>query len=341
MSPKAIGLVGFEGTTATHLTSAADALASAALEDGFGGRVACYKVWTLGLTNAPFTTDVGIALQPQKSLASAPPLDTIIVAGGDGVRRPQVPEVLADWILQRSYDTGRIAAICSGIYALAPTGLLDGREVTTHWRCSRLVQARYPALRVGHKRPLVKDGPFYTAAGLMAGIALAFALIEEDYGKAVAQTVGRDLMTHFLPAAPPNESMDRVDYQSQSTDRLGHLVPWIMRHLDRPLTVETLARRAGMCPSHFTRAFKSVFGSTPGDFVENLRLNEAQRRLSSPHQTLRSVAASVGFTNGGAFRRAFARRFGSSPRLHPARGMEEISDAARRTAQSHAHTNIR
>jgi transcriptional regulator GlxA family with amidase domain len=86
-----------------------------------------------------------------------------------------------------------------------------------------------------------------------------------------------------------------------------------MRNLHQNLTVEVLARQAGMCPAHFTRAFKSVFGSTPGEFVENLRLNEARRRLSSRGKTLRSVAASVGFRDASAFRRAFARRFGTGP----------------------------
>jgi transcriptional regulator GlxA family with amidase domain len=232
-----------------------------------------------------------------------------------------VQDRLAEWILQRSCETRRIASICSGIYALAPTGLLDGREVTTHWRWSRLVQERYPALRIGHKRPLVKDGPFYTSAGITGGIGLALALIEEDYGKQVAQSVSRHLMTYLLPSDQPNDSMNRPGYESQPSDRLGDLVPWIMRNLHQPLTVEILARRAGMCPSHFTRAFKSVFGATPGDFVENLRLNEAQRRLSSAHKTLRSVASSVGFTDANAFRRAFARRFGTTPRLRPNRSV--------------------
>jgi transcriptional regulator GlxA family with amidase domain len=273
-------------------------------------------------------TDAGITFQPQKSLATAPPLDTMIVAGGDGVRRAQVQDPLAEWILQRSSETRRIASICSGIYALAPTGLLDGRKVTTHWRCSRLLQERYPALRVGHKSPLIKDGPFYTSAGITAGIGLASALIAEDYGQQVAQSVARDLMTHLFPAEQPNEFPGGLEYGSQSTDRLGHLVPWIMRNLDQSLTVEMLARRTGMCPSHFTRAFKSVFGATPGDFVENLRLNEAQRRLASRHKTLRSVAASVGFTDANAFRRAFARRFGTTPRLRSDRSMANSAELA-------------
>jgi transcriptional regulator GlxA family with amidase domain len=238
-------------------------------------------------------------------------LDTIIVAGGSGLRQPQVCNELAEWILSRAYETRRIASICTGIYALAPTGLLDGREVTTHWRFASDLRRCYPALRIDHKRRLVKDGPFYTSAGLTAGIDLSLALIEEDYGEQLALSVGRDLMMYL--AERPNEETRPRDCASQPIDRFGDLIAWIMRNLNQNLTVEVLARQACMCPSHFTRAFKSVFGNTPGEFVENLRLNEARRRLSSRGKTLGSVAASVGFTNPNTFRRAFARRFGTGP----------------------------
>ncbi len=313
MSPKTVGIVGFDGATASHLTGPADAFTVAALEDGFGGRIPCYQVWTIGLTPEPFVTESGFVIHPQRTLATAPPLDTIIIAGGGGVRRPQVSAQLGAWILGRSYETRRIASICTGIYALAPTGLLDGREVTTHWRFTRDLGRRYPTLRIDHKRRLVRDGPFCTAAGLTAGIDLALALIEEDYGKQVALAVGGDLMTYLTSASAPNESVLPPDYQRQPIDRFGDLVAWVMRNLDQNLTVDVLARQACMCPAHFTRAFKSVFGSTPGEFVENLRLNEARRRLSSRGKTLRSVAASVGFRDPNVFRRAFARRFGTGP----------------------------
>jgi transcriptional regulator GlxA family with amidase domain len=313
MRPKAIGLIGFDRATASHLTGPADALAIAALEDGFAGRISCYKIWTIGLTNKPFTCEAGMVFQPEATLATAPPLDTIIVAGGSGLRRPQVCHELAEWILSRAYETRRIASICTGIYALAPTGLLDGREVTTHWRFARDLAQRYPALRIDHKRRLVKDGPFYTSAGLTAGIDLSLALIEEDYGQQVALSVGRDLMMYLAGTGRPNEEIRPRDCASQPIDRFGELIAWMMRNLNQNLSVEVLARQACMCPSHFTRAFKSVFGNTPGEFVEKLRLNEARRRLSSRGKTLGSVAASVGFRDTGTFRRAFARRFGTGP----------------------------
>lgn len=311
MSPKTIGIIGFDGVTASHLTGPADTFAVAALEDGFGGRIPCYQVWTIGLTKGSFTAESGMVFHPHKTLADTPALDTVIIAGGSGAR--EIRELLAEWILSRAYETRRIASIGTGIYGLAPTGLLDGRRVTTHWRCARDLERHYQTLQIDHKRRLVKDGPFYTSAGLTAGVDLALALIEEDYGQQVALSVRRDLMLYLAPATQPNEEKIARTYESQPIDRFGDLIAWMMRNLNQNLTVEVLARQAGMCPSHFTRAFKSVFGSTPGEFVENLRLNEARRRLSSRGKTLGSVAASVGFTNASTFRRAFARRFGTGP----------------------------
>lgn len=314
MSPKTVGLLGFDGVTASHLTGPADVLAVAALQDGFGGRIPCYQVWTIGLTTRSFIAESGAIFHPQMSLSDAPALDTIIVAGGCGAR--EVSEALSEWILGRVFETGRIASIGSGIFALAPTSLLDGREVTTHWRCTRELERRHPTLRVNHKRSLIKDGQFYTSAGLTGGVDLALAMIEEDYGEQVGLAARQELMLRLGDSHFPNEMVATRGEESRPIDRFGELVAWIMQNLDQNLTVEVLARQAGMCPSHFTRAFKSVFGNTPAEFVETLRLNEARRRLSSRGKTLRSVAASVGFTDATAFRRAFERRFGAGPGVY-------------------------
>jgi transcriptional regulator GlxA family with amidase domain len=107
-----------------------------------------------------------------------------------------------------------------------------------------------------------------------------------------------------------------LQFDSQPTDRFAELVAWIVRNLHEDLSVNALARKACMSPSHFNRAFKSVFGSTPAEFVENLRLNEAKRRLSVRKRTLDTIAASVGFSDRNAFRRAFERRFGAKPRSY-------------------------
>ncbi len=120
-------------------------------------------------------------------------------------------------------------------------------------------------------------------------------------------------MLYLGPATQSDDSPSVGSDETRPIDRFGELVAWIMKNLQQDLTVELMARQACLSPAHFTRAFKSVFGTTPGEFVENLRLNEARRRLASRRKAVRSVALSVGFSSPGAFRRAFERRFGAEP----------------------------
>lgn len=310
MAPKHIGIIIPERAVASHVSTTADAFAAAALDDGFGGRIPCYRIWSIGVKGGPVTTESGLSLTPQTTLENSPSLDTVIIAGSSNQNRINLRDPLFEWILQRVSETRRIAVLGTGIYSLAPTGLLDGREVTTHWKMTREVAARFPALRVSHLRRVVKDGPFYTSAGLTSGVDLALALTEEDYGIHVAQSARRELMAYLAPAKLMEDESPRQDLEGQTVDRFGGLVAWIMRNLSNDLTVDVMAKRACMCPSHFTRSFKGVFGSTPGEFVENLRLNEARRRVSTRKKTIRSVAASVGLPSAEAFHRAFERRFG-------------------------------
>jgi transcriptional regulator GlxA family with amidase domain len=315
MNPKRIGFLGFEGITASHLVGPADTFAAAALDGGYGNRIRCYQICTIGLTPGPFRAESGVIFNPDETLQTAPELDTIVVPGGEGLRQSAINEKISDWIVSRANRSRRIAAICTGIYALAPTGLLDGREVTTHGRYASDVAGRFPKLRLDPRRSLVKDGAFYTSSGLSAAVDLSLALIEEDYGRHVAMTTAEQIMSSINGDGAEGASKVAV-FDSQPTDRFAELVPWIMRNLSGDLSVNTLARRVCMSPSHFNRAFKSVFGSTPVEFVENLRLNEVKRRLSVPKRTIDTLAASVGFLDTDAFRRAFERRFGAKPRSY-------------------------
>jgi transcriptional regulator GlxA family with amidase domain len=316
MIAKQIGFLGFDGVNASHLGGPADMFAAAALEHGYGNRIPCYQIWLIGLTSEQFQAESGIIFEANETLGTAPEFDTIVIPGGNGLRQSEISEKISDWLLKRANRTKRIAVVGSGIYGLAPTGLLDGREVTTHWRFASDVARRFPKLRLDHRRPLVKDGPFYTSSGLTAAIDLSLALIEEDYGYHLALAVAQEVMIPLKHRNGQHELPKPVAFDSQPTDRFAELVAWIMRNLHQDLSVDALARRACMSRSHFNRAFKSVFGATAAEFVENLRLNEAKRRLSAPRKIVYSVAESVGFSNPDAFRRAFERRFGAKPRSY-------------------------
>ncbi len=316
MNPKRIGFLGFDGVAASDLTRAADVFGAATLDGGYGNRISCYHVCIISFTSEFFRAESGIVFRSDNTPETMSELDTIIVPGGNGIRRSFVSERIADWILARISQTRRVAAIGAGIYGVAPTGLLDGREVTTHWGYASDVARCFPRLGVEPRRHLVKDGAFYTASGPSAAIDLSLALMEEDYGKHVALAGAQEFVS-----APMNDNGQRklpspLVFDSQPADRFAELIPWIMRNLHEDLSVNTLARRACMSASHFNRAFKSVFGSAPGEFVETLRINEAKRRLSVPKRTLETIAASVGFSDAQTFRRAFERRFGAKPRSY-------------------------
>jgi transcriptional regulator GlxA family with amidase domain len=316
MNPKRIGLLGFDGVAASELARAADVLAAASLDGGYGNRISCYQISMIGFASECFRAESGVAFWPDSTFETVSELDTIVIPGGDGLRRRLVGERIADWVLAHLNQTRRVAAIGGGIYGVAPTGLLDGREVTTHWRYASDVARCFTNLRVDPRRHLVKDGAFYTSSGPTAAIDLSLALIEEDYGRHIASVVAQEFVSAPVNGNGHHKLPVPLVFDSQPADRFAELIPWIMRNLHEDLSVNALARRACMSSSHFNRAFKSVFGSAPGEFVETLRINEAKRRLSVPKRTLETIAASVGFSDAQTFRRAFERRLGAKPRSY-------------------------
>jgi transcriptional regulator GlxA family with amidase domain len=220
---------------------------------------------------------------------------------------------LSAWLAAQAPRTRRIASVCGGIYPLAQSGLLDGRQVTTHWRLASDVARVFPRLRLVPNTIFIKDGPFYTSAGVTAGMDLSLALIEDDYGPKLALAVARELVMYVKRSGEQEQYSEPLRFQTQSTDRFSDIVAWIAAHLHENLSVDVLAERACCSVRHFSRLFKAVFGSTPADFVEELRLTEARHRLSAPRNSLESVGSSVGFHSVDAFSRAFERRFGMRP----------------------------
>src|SRR5438874_7909960 len=279
MKPPRVGLIGYDGVQALDIIGPSDAFTIAEIESDNGQRRPCYEVIIVGITNKPFRAESGVSFQPHTTLGKAPTLDTLIIPGGRGARSGQSSNLIAKWISSRAGRIRRIASVCTGIFALAPTGLLDGRRVTTHWRFARDLAERFPKLNVDPNALFLKDGSFYTSAGITAGIDLALALIEEDYGPRVALSVARELVVYLKRPGGQEQYSEPLQFQTQSTDRFADLAAWMVGHLHQDLSVEALAERACLCPRHFSRRFKDTFGTTPAAFVEDLRLGAARQRL--------------------------------------------------------------
>src|SRR5437762_1128399 len=298
---------------ALDLVGPIDAFTTAGIDEYDGKAGSLYETVIIGLSNKPFRSESGIAFNPDKTIANAPTLDTLMIPGGVGLRDPDTQRKVADWIHKRASKLRRIATVCTGTYGLAATGLLEGRRVTTHWRHARDLARGFPELRVDPNALYLKDGKFYTCAGITAGIDLSLALIEEDFGPRVALAVARELVVYLKRPGGQKQYSEPLQFQCNSSDRFADLASWMLGHLRADLSLETLARRACLSPRHFARRFKQTFGGTPAAFVENLRLDDARRRLTERTQTIESVAAAVGFQSDDAFRRAFQRRFGVKP----------------------------
>jgi transcriptional regulator GlxA family with amidase domain len=313
MAPLRVGFLGYEQTNALDLVGPAEAFASAFRNNAKGKLERCYEVSIIGLTRRSFNAESGIIFQPTTTIETAAKLDTLIIPGGCGLRVPEVNRKVAKWIVEKAEETRRIASVCTGIYGLAATGLLDGRRVTTHWRFIADVAKRFPKLRMEPNALFVKDGRFYSSAGITAGIDLALALIEEDFGSKMALAVAREMVVYLKRSGGQEQYSEPLQFQTNSSDRFAELIAWMTNNPRKEMSVESLARRACLSPRQFFRRFKEHFGSSPALFVETLRLNEARRRLSVGETSIENVAESVGFDGADSFRRAFRRRFRVTP----------------------------
>ncbi len=310
--PRRVGFLVFDGITALDLVGPADAFGSARIGPEDSSRPA-YELVVLGASRRACVSETGLRLSPDRALTEAPPLDTLIIPGGSGLREPETNRLMARFIRARAPKTRRVAAVCTGIYGVAPTGLLDGRRVTTHWAFAADVARRYPKLRMAADELFVKDGRFYTAAGVTSGIDLSLSLIEEDLGPARALAVAREMVVYLKRQGGQQQFSEPLRFQLAARDRLRDLSDYVTSHLSADLSVSALARAFALSPRQLSRLCRQELGQSPAALVQRLRLDDARRRLLEPGATVDSVGDAVGFASADAFRRAFEKSFGVNP----------------------------
>ncbi len=311
-TPRQIGVIGYDGVAAIDLTGVMEAFAIA---DGGGWRGVrtCYATLIVGLSQAPFTAESGVRMLPDVTLETAPPFDTIIIPGGEGLREDDTNAAIAGWLRTRAPDTRRIVSVCTGVYGLAASGLLDGRRATTHWRHAVAVARRFPNVTIEPDAIFIKDGPFYSSAGMTASIDLALALIEEDHGPTLALSTARQLVVYMKRSGGQLQYSELLRFQTRAGDQFAELVASVASDLASDWSVETMARQVGLSSRQFARRFKATFDTTPADYVELLRLDEARLLLSTGQRSIARIAHMTGFQSDDGFRRAFERRFRVPP----------------------------
>lgn len=318
MSHRRIGFLVFDQFAALDLVGPHEAF-SVALDSG---GVCGYEPVTIGLTKKSFRSESLLELTPQFTLDDFPDLDTIVIPGGCGLRDPNMIDLVANWLRKHNDRFRRVATVCTGAYALAHSGLVDGKKITTHWSFLTDFTKRFPTVNVVKDVIFVQDGKYISSAGVTAGIDLALELIEQDHGSESAMAVARNLVVYLKRSGAQTQLSDLLRLQALERDRCYGLVDWITKNIRSNLTLIDLANQAKMSPRQLNREIFDTYGATPMKLVEQIRLDEAKQHLAKDGACVLKTAAMVGFSSADSFSRAFSRKFGVSP----SRYRSQISD---------------
>jgi transcriptional regulator GlxA family with amidase domain len=304
----------FDGIQPLDATGPHEVLMGATrLLDHLGSEKAGYRVTLVAETPGTVTSDSGMRMCPDGPLPETGEIGTLLVPGGGGSRVMTSDHPLVEWLRRAAPRAERVVSVCTGAFALAAAGLLDGLSATTHWRYAPTLAARYPTVDVRPDLIYLQQDRIWTAAGVTAGVDLALALVEADHGAEIAQYVARELVV-FL-RRPGGQSQFAGPVWSPPARQPSIRAAQDLIHSDpaADLRVPVLAARVGMSERHFSREFTRALGRSPGDYVEQVRVDAAKRLLESEPVLVTVAAVRAGFGTAETMRRAFLRRIGVAP----------------------------
>ncbi|MGW1887424.1 GlxA family transcriptional regulator [Streptomyces sp. NPDC001970] len=270
-----------------------------------------YELTLCSEARGSVTTSTGFTVGGTAGLPALARADTIIVPGYWEYQRPPATEVTA--ALKLAFSRGaRIASICTGAFALAAAGLLNGRTVTTHWASADELEKLYPEVRVDRSVLYIDDDPLLTSAGVTAGIDLCLYIVRKDLGSAVANDIARELV------AAPHRDGGQAQFIAQplpepSSHTLADTRDWALSHLDETLTLEALARHARVSARTLVRMWRQETGITPHQWLLTARVNHARELLEVTDLGIEQVAAQSGLGTSTNLRARFRDAIGTTP----------------------------
>ncbi len=315
-SPKQVVMLTYEGASSLDTVGPVDVLA--------GTRVALqtpdpvYRVDMVspdgGLVS---TSPAGVSIDTV-AVHDLPdnPIDILLVAGGENAADVAGDPDICAAVRTLAERSERVASICTGAFLLAAAGLLKNRRATTHWDWSERLRSDYPDIDVDADKIFVEDGHVFSSAGITAGMDLALALIERDFGSQIALSVAQHWVmflkrpggqSQFSSFLPPSES---------ATDPIFKVLVWAQSHLDQEISVESMAEYCRMSPRNFARRFVEKVGNTPSKYIEKLRVQAAKSYLETTDMPMELIASATGFQSADRMRRSFHRTLNVNPHAY-------------------------
>jgi len=275
-----------------------------------------YRFIACAVEPGPLRALGGLSFQVECGLEDLAKAGTVIIPGWrpDGPIPPGFLEAL-----QAAHARGaRLITICSGVFALAQAGLLDGLTATTHWRYAARLAADYPKVRVDPNVLYVDEGQILTSAGSAAGLDLCLYVVRRDFGARIANQVARRLVIALHRDGGQAQFIEAPVAELQDS-RLAALIGGLPHRLESILTINALAREAAMSPRTFIRRFKEATGAAPGEWIAAARMARARDLLEDDQLSLDQVAMAAGLGCAANLRHQFRRRLGLSPSVYRSR----------------------
>ena len=275
-----------------------------------------YIIEVLAEQPGTVTTLSGLQIIANRSYNDASSdIDTLIIPGGNIISYPfyKDSELMA-WIRSMSTRVRRLVSVCTGSFALAESGLLNGLRATTHWDFCQHFSRDYPQVKLEPDQIFVQDGNIFTSGGITSGIDLALALLEDDWGHEAALFVARYMVVFLKRPGGQSQFSNYLTTEATNRPDLRVLQTWIIQHPAEDLRVEALAMRMCMSSRNFSRLFLSETGVTPAKYVEMARIDAARHYLETGELSIDMIAEKSGFLDPERMRRAFLRELGVNPK---------------------------
>jgi len=236
--------------------------------------------------------------------------DTLFVGGDNDCQPPSAS--LLEYLRKAPSETRRVAAVCTGGFVLAAAGLLDGKHATTHWFHANAFRKQYPNVLLDEDRIFVVDGQIWTSAGMTAGVDLALAIVEKDFGLETARMVARKLVVYQRRGGGQSQFSALLELDAKS-DRVQQVLSYAQENLSKDLSVESLADVAMLSPRQFSRVFREETGQSPAKAIERIRVEAARLMMETTRHPIEIIARETGFGDRERMRQAFLRAFGQPP----------------------------
>jgi transcriptional regulator GlxA family with amidase domain len=314
-SPRRVELLAFPDVQLLDITGPFQVFASANRHTQESGQSPPYTLKVVAADPGTILSSAGFAFLAEALPSADEPLDTLVIAGGHGIRAAFRDHALVDWVRQRATVTRRVTSVCSGAFILAATGLLNGRRATTHWDNCAALAGIFPAVRVEKDPIYINDGGIWTSAGVTAGIDMALALVEADLGRAMATTIARHLVV-FAKRQGGQAQFSAELALTGSDATFDDLHAWMKRNLRANLAISALAEQAGMSERSFLRHYRQITGTTPARAVERVRVEAARKALGESRLPLKRIARDCGFGSEETMRRSFLRTLSVAPHAY-------------------------